>query len=191
MNKQVLRDLFLEKRKTLTKEEFERRNHLVFTNTIEFLIEHRHKRHIHLFMTMAKNHEVDTTPILEWLLNSKKHQVVVPKVEKDRNLSHHILESGENLSLNKWGIPEPQNTKTVHPNLVDLVFVPLISFDRKGNRIGYGGGFYDNFLKDTRRDCLKIGLSISPPLDHIDYTETHDIPLDMCITHHKKYLFNF
>lgn len=72
----------------------------------------------------------------------------------------------------------------------DLVVIPTLGFDLKGNRLGWGGGFYDQFLADQRQ-ALKIGLCYQ-----IGYlpkgllAETHDIPLDIVITESKTYSFN-
>lgn len=189
MNKQVLRALYLEKRKTLSNEEFTSRNKAIFKHAIEFLLSHQHKSNCHLFLPILKNKEVNTQPLFEWILKSDKHNAIIPKVEEGRGLSHHKIETGDHLKNNSWGIPEPVVPKPIDTQKIDFVFIPLSCFDRKGNRLGYGGGFYDNFLKGVKKDCLKVGLSLSPPLDNIDYTESHDIPLDMCITHLGTYRF--
>jgi len=85
--------------------------------------------------------------------------------------------------LGRKGIPEPRNADAVDPKTIDIVFVPLISFDEHGNRIGYGAGLYDRFLSEVRPDCLKVGLAVTPPLNNIDYSTEYDIALDFCINH--------
>ena len=70
-----------------------------------------------------------------------------------------------------------------------MVLVPLLAFDSKGYRVGYGKGFYDRFLKQCRNDCVKIGLSYFEPIDAINDAGEFDVPLDFCITPQKAYVF--
>ncbi|MDQ3180555.1 MAG: 5-formyltetrahydrofolate cyclo-ligase, partial [Acidobacteriota bacterium] len=65
---------------------------------------------------------------------------------------------------------------------IDIVLVPLLCFDRKGFRVGYGKGFYDRFLKNCRTDCLKIGLSYFAPIKEISDVQDFDVRLDFSIT---------
>lgn len=190
MNKQVLRDLYLEKRLTLTSSEYERRNLLLKEHCISFLERHEHQRNCHIFLTIEEKKEVNTKPIIQWLQSSSNHTAHVPKISGKGKLNHLELLPETELRKNKWGIPEPVNSKAIEASELNIVFVPLICFDLKGQRIGYGAGFYDQFLIDTNKNCLKVGLSIAPPLDNIDYAENHDIPLDFCISHAGLYSFN-
>ena len=75
------------------------------------------------------------------------------------------------------------------PSEIDVVFIPLLCFDKHGNRVGYGGGYYDKFLTKTKSSCLKIGLSFFEPVDFIQGINMNDIPLDMCVTPEKLYNF--
>lgn len=183
MNKQVLRSLFLEKRLTLRQNEYDIRNAALFANTQHFLSERKDIKHCHLFATITEKKEVDTAPLLDWLSRSDQHQVYLPRVEGKGQLSHHLFSKETVLKTSKWGIPEPVDSESIQADVFDMVFVPLLSYDLKGNRIGYGAGFYDRFLQQTQKKCLKVGLSISPPLDNIDYAEAHDVRLDYCISH--------
>ena len=67
---------------------------------------------------------------------------------------------------------------------LDVIFVPLLAYDEKGNRIGYGKGFYDRFLANCKPDTLFVGLSFFPPEKNISVEET-DVPLHYCITPEK------
>ena len=80
------------------------------------------------------------------------------------------------------GIPEPVDGLEVPASKLDVVFVPLLAFDKKGHRVGYGGGFYDRFLKSCKKDVLKIGLSFFLPELEIEDIHSDDIPLDFCVT---------
>jgi 5-formyltetrahydrofolate cyclo-ligase len=61
------------------------------------------------------------------------------------------------------------------------VVVPLLSFDKRGHRVGYGKGFYDRFLSECSRDCIKIGLSFFAPVEVIDDVNRHDVTLDLFV----------
>lgn len=77
-------------------------------------------------------------------------------------------------------IEEPQGDEVVPADSVELIVVPAIAYDRNGNRVGRGKGYYDRLLADTR--ALKVGVGYDFQLvDEVD-AETHDIPVDMVIT---------
>ncbi|WP_422355911.1 5-formyltetrahydrofolate cyclo-ligase [Roseivirga pacifica] len=183
MNKETLRNLYLEKRKLLTPNEYKRRCSVIEQQFLQFLSAHPELKNIHIFLSMESQKEVNTWGIFEHLLLSKGHKVYAPKTRKKPVLSHHLMHSKTELSVNKWGISEPTNNDTFEASTFDLVLVPLLCFDTKGYRIGYGGGFYDKFLSECRPDCLKLGVSLAPPLDNLDYVEPHDIPLNMVLSH--------
>jgi 5-formyltetrahydrofolate cyclo-ligase len=65
---------------------------------------------------------------------------------------------------------------------IDVVFVPLLAYDEKGNRVGYGKGFYDAFLSECKPETIKIGLSFFPPELEIKDVTSDDIKLDFCVT---------
>ena len=93
------------------------------------------------------------------------------------------------LIEDRYGIPTPPLGQGVSVQSIDVTFTPLISFDRQGNRIGYGSGFYDRFFQSCPKKVHRVGLAITPPLDEIPDTSTHDIPLHRCITHQQSYTF--
>ena len=69
------------------------------------------------------------------------------------------------------------------------MFIPLLAFDVCGNRVGYGKGFYDDFLKNCSKDTVKIGLSFFEAETVIHDVELHDVRLDYCVTPNKSYTF--
>ena len=99
------------------------------------------------------------------------------------------MTDGTKITQNKWGIPEPESGISIDPSMLEVVFIPLLSFDKKGNRLGYGKGFYDVFLKNCKKEVLKIGLSFFDPVDRIDGIRDEDIPLDYCISPQKIHSF--
>jgi 5-formyltetrahydrofolate cyclo-ligase len=97
-------------------------------------------------------------------------------------MSNYLLTDQTKLTVNTYGIPEPdENGIAVDEKSIDVVFVPLVAADRFGNRIGYGKGFYDRFLKKCRPDVLKIGLSFFTPLETKIDTNSNDIGMDYII----------
>ena len=95
------------------------------------------------------------------------------------------MTDGTKIIENRWGISEPESGIKIAPELLEVVFVPLLSYDKKGNRVGYGKGFYDTFLKNCKRDVVKIGLSFFDPVDHIKGIREEDVQLDYCVTPRK------
>lgn len=184
MNKEVLRSLFLEKRKTLTGLEFDRRNKLLLKNILAFLESNPQLIHCHLFLSIKKFKEPNTWPLFEHLKTSKTHEVYVSKtLFTQKRLTHFRIENDTVFKTTRFGIPEPLGEREIEPQVLDVVFVPLISCDKVGNRIGYGAGLYDRFLEEVSPTCLKVGIAITPTLDNIDYTSEHDVPLDYFISH--------
>ena len=144
--------------------------------------------YFHLFLNDEHSAEVDTTPILT-LLQGRDKNIVVPRVKEPRDLEHFLLTDNTRLNTNRWGIPEPVEGIPIDPKKLDVVFIPLLVYDNQGNRLGYGKGFYDNFLKQCRPDCLKVGLSFFPPEKQHWPVEAHDVRLDFCVSPDKIYPF--
>ena len=93
------------------------------------------------------------------------------------------------FQINHLGFAEPVNGIEINTEEIDLVIVPLLAFDKTGNRVGYGKGYYDIFLKDCRKDTLKTGVSFFEPVLKIEDVNQFDISLDYCITPQTVYQF--
>ena len=143
--------------------------------------------HFHVFLPIETQKEVDTTPLITVLQAKEKH-IYIPKVKR-LELEHFQLTEHTLLLINKWGIPEPVKGKTINTSILNIVFIPLLAFDQNGNRVGYGKGFYDRFLRMCKKDVLKVGLSFFEAEEQID-TAPHDIDLDYCVTPQRVYVFN-
>ena len=89
----------------------------------------------------------------------KGKNLVVPKIAPKEQLQHYILEEDTLLQCNAYGIPEPVTGKLLNPQKIDVVFVPLLAFDTTGQRVGYGKGYYDRFLKSCKPTVVSVGLS--------------------------------
>ena len=90
---------------------------------------------------------------------------------------------------NEFNIYEPEEGNRVDPTEIDMILVPLLAYDKKGYRVGYGKGFYDKFFAGCRKDCIKAGFSYFEPVDEITDKADFDVPLDLCITPQTVYVF--
>ena len=143
------------------------------------------------FYPVAENNEPDTFTISEYLqFKNPGLQIAYPKVDfSDHSMQAIISDDEDVFEKNSFMVPEPQHGEVVNPQEIDLVLVPLLAFDKKGFRVGYGKGFYDRFLQQCKNDCIKIGLSYFEPIDAINDTDEFDVPLNFCITPQKFYVF--
>jgi 5-formyltetrahydrofolate cyclo-ligase len=188
MTKSELRQRFLERRKVLSSSERAEKSRriaeLFFANTDLSRI-----KLLHTFIPLENRNEVDTSLIIhEVWSRSPRIEVAVPRV----NFKTGEVESlGYNAEIelieNAWGLREPGGGELVDPRTIDLALVPLLCFDERGHRVGYGKGFYDKFLRNCRPDCLKVGLSFFAAVDRIDDVHEGDILLDRCVTPERVY----
>lgn len=147
------------------------------------------KTYFHVFLPIESMREVDTEIILH-LLAGKNKKVVVSRSDFDtQTMALFLLDDDTKIKKNHYGIPEPQNGKQISPDKLDVVFVPLLAYDEKGYRVGYGKGFYDKFLPLCRKDVVKVGLSLFDAEPVIADVWDQDIRLDYCVTPDKVYAF--
>ena len=142
----------------------------------------------HIFLSIDKNKEVNTEPLLS-IIQGKDKNVVVPKIFPDKVLKNFLLTDGTPIKENSLGIPEPLGGIEVSADQLEVVFIPLLAFDLKGHRVGYGGGYYDILLEKCPPRTLKIGLSFFEAVNKIDDVNGNDVPLDYCITPKRIYEF--
>lgn len=180
MNKKDLRSKYKTLRQQLSVEAIEDKS-LAIANRL-LSLEIWEKTYFHLFLTIEEQKEVDTEFILQ-ILAGKDKEIVVSKSDfETREMTHYLLTDNTKFRKNEYNIFEPVDGIEVPVSKIDVVFVPLLVFDKNGNRVGYGKGFYDNFLAKCREDVIKIGLSFFEPEEIIDDVSTTDIQLDYCVT---------
>ena len=105
------------------------------------------------------------------------------------NLKNYLLTDSTIIKPNHWNIPEPLDGIEIENSKIEVVFVPLLCFDKKGHRVGYGKGYYDNFLCDCNPEIIKIGLSLFEVEHNIEDVYQGDIPLNFCVTPELIYSF--
>ncbi len=160
---------------------------LIANNTLKLPI--WDKEFYHVFLSIKEKKEVDTQPLLTILSGKDKHIVLSKSDFEKKTMKNYLLTDNTKLEINSYRIPEPIDGIEVENNKIDVVFIPLVAFDKKGNRVGYGQGFYDRFLHQCRKDIVKVGLSFFNAEDSISNTTHQDEILDFCITPEKIYEF--
>ena len=123
--------------------------------------------------------EVDTGPMIRRALAFGK-RVVLPKVKGAELVLHEISDLDKDVSPGAWGIPEPHEPRPVMLEELDLIIVPGAAYDKQGNRVGYGAGFYDKLLSAFKKMTVALAfeLQIMPNVP----TEMHDIPIKKIVT---------
>ena len=115
------------------------------------------------------NYEIDDLKILD-VLYKQNFKILLPVVRKNNQMNFYSWSKKDPLKINKFGIPEPVSSKILYP---DILLVPLVAYDIKLNRLGYGGGFYDRYIEkiDKIKKVTKIGLAFS-------YQEINSVPIN-------------
>ena len=175
MDKKALRSMIREKKRAMTPEQIQTASQRL---TALFLATEEYKKAKTVYGYLPYNQEVRTVPILEQALKDGK-RVAVPKIFGDE-MKFICLADLNKVEKGYSGIPEPIADEPIANDETALVLMPGLAFDLKGNRMGYGGGFYDKFLEaepghPTVALCYDFQM-----LPHLD-TEAHDIPVDLVL----------
>jgi 5-formyltetrahydrofolate cyclo-ligase len=147
------------------------------------------KTYFHIFLSIMEHKEVNTEFILH-LLSGKDKEIVISKCDFGTcSLVHFLMTDNTKIKKNEYNIPEPVDGLEVPTNKIDVVFVPLLAFDKTGHRAGYGKGFYDKFLTECKPETIKIGLSFFEAEEIIEDVFENDVKLDYCVTPKEVYEF--
>ena len=188
MTKQELRQLYKEKRSVLSSEAIEGFSLAISNQLLQLPIWDR--SFYHIFLSITEHKEINTDYILN-ILSGKDKNIVISKTQsKSLRMIHYLLLDNTIIKKNSWNIPEPVDGIEIESNKIEVVFVPLLAFDKKGHRIGYGKGFYDKFLSECRPETLKIGLSFFEAEEEIKEVFESDVALDYCVTPRTIYSFS-
>ncbi|ARV16180.1 5-formyltetrahydrofolate cyclo-ligase [Polaribacter sp. SA4-12] len=179
MKKKELRKIYKQKRKDLSAVEVENLQENIYQQVFEF--DFSKINTIHIFLSIERLLEINTNPIIDFLLLKNKTIVVSVSDFSTNTLTHFLFDRKTKLKVSSFGIPEPINGIEIDPKKIDLVFVPLLISDEKKYRVGYGKGFYDRFLAECKPDVKTIGLNFFQPIDRIEDTNEFDIPLHQVI----------
>lgn len=185
MLKADLRKLFLQKRKELTEIQFQTLSENLCIQVLKHIKSHPSNQKIASFLPIATKHEIETHQIhKEIRLMNQGHKLYFPRVMNENVMQFYCIESKNDLEISKWGISEPLDivNNLINPEEIQIMFIPLLAFDQNGYRVGYGKGYYDQYLAKCSSKIIKIGLSLFDELSIIDDVESTDIPLDIIIT---------
>jgi 5-formyltetrahydrofolate cyclo-ligase len=187
MDKKEARKKSKEARKLLSQEEIEDKSLAIANQLLRMNI--WDKLYYHLFLTIEEQKEINSEFILQ-ILAGKDKEIVISKCDfATLGMTHFLLTDNTKIKKNRYNIPEPVDGLEVPDAKIDVVFVPLLAYDKQGNRVGYGKGFYDNFLSKCKPETIKIGVSFFPPEEKIEDVSTNDVKLDCCVTPEKIYKF--
>jgi 5-formyltetrahydrofolate cyclo-ligase len=147
------------------------------------------KTYFHIFLPITEHKEVNTEYVLH-LLSGKDKEIIISKSDfETREMTHFLLTDNTKIKKNQYNIPEPIDGIEVPSHKIEVVFVPLLAFDKKGHRAGYGKGFYDKFLSKCKSETVKIGLSFFEAEEKIMDVFENDVKLDYCVTPNEIYNF--
>ena len=126
------------------------------------------------------NYEINILQVLE-KFEKKKFLISLPKIKKNSQMNFFKWSVRDPLAINKFGIPEPVSKKVEYP---DVLLVPLVAFDKDYNRVGYGGGFYDRYIKKIRKRKKVITIGFAYTFQKVNKIpiNKYDIKLDFIIT---------
>lgn len=187
MHKKELRLKYKALRAELSHEDIEERSLAIANQVVRMDI--WDKLYYHTFLPISELKEVDTEFLLQVLAGRDKEIVVSKSDFETRKMTHFLLTDNTRFQKNEYNIPEPVDGIEVPAYKIDVVFVPLLAFDKKGHRVGYGKGFYDLFLSGCKKDVLKIGLSFFEAEEEITDVFENDVRLDFCVTPNTIYKF--
>ncbi len=187
MNKKELRAKYKVLRQELSLDEIEDKSLAIANRLLPLDI--WDNTYFHLFLTIEEQKEVDTEFILQILAGKDKEIVVAKSNFKTLDMTNYLLTDSTKFQKNEYNIYEPIDGIEVPNSKIQVVFVPLLAYDKKGNRVGYGKGFYDKFLSKCNKEVIKIGFSFFEPEETIDDVFETDIRLDYCVTPTTSYSF--
>ncbi|MEX0882917.1 MAG: 5-formyltetrahydrofolate cyclo-ligase [Cyclobacteriaceae bacterium] len=187
--KGALRKIYKKRRSGLGEEVMGELSKNITGRCVSYLNEHPAYKHIHLFLPISSLNEINTLFLMESLFQMDKQVYSSVTDFKKMEMKTILLSPKVKFKWDEFGIPVPESPVFVEDAPIDLVFVPLLAVDVKGNRLGYGKGLYDRFLSKLNPEVCKIGLSFFPPEKYLPALP-HDISLDACIFPDKILVFS-
>lgn len=183
MEKKNIREEVIKKRESLSLEIRKAYDEVIFKHLIISDIYKKSKR---IFTYISFGSEVDTKRFIKYALSDNK-EIYVPKTNKaNKEMVAININSLDNMDVDKWGILEPKSiNKNKIGEVFDLVIMPGVAFDRRGNRIGYGGGYYDKYISKINLQCTKLVLAYDLQIVNEFKNEQHDIKVDYIITNNE------
>lgn len=182
MNKRELRSIYMKKRSALSENSIKSMSKLIESSLFSLDL---YKNSSVIMTYVSFGNEVITENIIRNSLNLGKTIGVPITIPKTRELLVSELKNFDNeLELGVYNIltPKKEYIREINPSKIDLILVPGIAFDRKGYRVGYGGGYYDRFLCKTNKDVITIALAFSMQLIDSVPKGYYDLPVNYVLT---------
>lgn len=187
IKKTDLRKIYREKRAALSEQEKEGMSSKmadIFMKNVDV-----EGKNIHVFLPILRLNEPDIFKIIDQVWARGRSHVFTSIVRPGNlKLSHVEINPQTVYTPDDWGIPVPSGEHLSPDFKFDMVVVPMLCCDKKGQRVGYGKGYYDHFLAHQPQ-ALKVGVCFFEPIDKIKDVEKHDIPLDLLVTPDKVFSF--
>ena len=180
MQKDKLRTVIKSERDQFSSKDLAQLSTLVTTNLLSaFQLK---KKRINVFLPIQQNKEIDLRDFIH-KVTKLGGNICINRTDFSKKIMTPI-EFNPQLQIknNKYGIPEPFDGKEVQINDIDIVIVPLLCFNADGHRLGYGGGFYDRFLKQTKSSCITVGVCHFAEPRNINGIEPTDMVLDFLVS---------
>ena len=182
MTKENLRKQFLEQRKNLSPTLLQEKSQAISQNFFNYFELHSVKK-LHIFFPIIRQNEINTWFIInEIRANYPSVTLIISKSDfQTCRMESYVFDTDTLLIENRWGILEPVNAAKCPNNMIDMILMPLLCFDKQGFRVGYGKGFYDRFLSKCKTEIIKVGLSLFEPVDKIADANEYDVKMDFCV----------
>jgi 5-formyltetrahydrofolate cyclo-ligase len=189
MTKQEIRNIYKQKRRELSDFERSKLDDLMLIQLQKLQLPDIN--YLLSYWPIEENNEPNTHLFADYLeFRNPALKILYPKSDFEKKEFEAIeVDADTPFHKNAWNIFEPMTGVVTHVGLIDMVFVPLLAFDKQGYRVGYGKGFYDKYLSQCKTGCLKIGFSYFEPVDEIESRQDFDVPLDVYITPDNSYVF--
>lgn len=180
LNKKNIREEIIDKRNNLILDIKQNYDSLIFEEIINSEIYKKSKK---IFTYISFGSEVDTIKLINYSFSNNK-EVYVPKINKQtKDMIALKIHNFNNMSVDKWGIIEPKSVdKSNMGTDFDLIIMPGIAFDKQGNRIGYGGGYYDKYISKLNNASNLLALAYDFQIIQDIESESHDIKVDFILT---------
>lgn len=180
MNKKELRTVIIKKRDDLNLKERNRMDDLILDRLLKSKM---YKNSMNIFVFVNYGSEVDTKSFIYKAIEDGKRVCIPKTIRNTREMKAVEIKSLDNLKPDNWGILEPETFQgEINKEFLDLIIVPGVVFDRKGNRIGYGGGYYDRYFSDLNSKIKKVVLAYDMQVVESLVSEEHDVKVEYIIT---------
>ena len=180
MQKETLRNAIKSERDQFSSKDLTQISTLITNNLLRAF--QWKKKKINVFLPIKQNKEIDLRDFIHKVMKLGGNICINRTDFNEKKMTPIEFDPQLQIKNNKYGIQEPVAGKEAQMNDIDIVIVPLLCFNANGHRLGYGGGFYDRFLKQTKSTCINIGVCHFAEPRTINGIETTDMVLDFLVS---------